>query len=161
MNLYQLLDVAENATTEEIKAAYRIQVQLYHPDRLLGASENVRRYAEERLKKINAAYAILSDPQKRRDYDARERAQQAARSRVVYEGWAEPATEYGERPRRNRRRSERDVAREWMRQEAELRKTEEFLRRQRQAAEEAERQRRAAEEAARRASRDCYPRAAL
>lgn len=161
MNLYQLLDVAENATAEEIKAAYRLQVQLYHPDRLHGANEKVRRYAEERLKKINAAYTILSDPRKRRDYDARERAQQAARSRVGYENWAEPATEYSEHPRRNRRRSERDAAREWMRQEAELRKTEEFLRRQRQAAEEAERQRRAAEEAARRAARDRYPRAAL
>jgi len=161
VNLYQLLDVAADATAEEIKAAYRLQVQLYHPDRLHGANEKVRRYAEERLKKINAAYSVLSDPLKRRDYDARERAQQAARSRVVYEAEAEPMTEYGERPRRNRRRSERDAAREWARQEAELRKTEEFLRRQRRAAEEAERQRRATEEAARRAARDRYPRAAL
>ncbi len=159
MNLYQLLDVAPDATAEQIKAAYRIQVQLHHPDRLQGVPEKVRQYAEERLKKINAAYTVLSDPARRRDYDARERAQQAARAR---EDFAEAGmgADVGGRGRRGaRRRSDEAAAREWERQEAEFRKAEEFQRRQRKAAEQAERERKAAEAQAQQAARERFPRA--
>lgn len=164
MKLYELLDVAPNATQDEIKAAYRIQVHLHHPDRLQGANEKVRQYAEERLKKINAAYSVLSDPVKRRDYDERHRAQQmygTPRARTIYDDDLDSEPEAGPttRSRRGRRRTERDAARDWMRQQEEFRRAEEFMRRQREAAAQAERERREAEEHARRAARDRYPRA--
>ncbi len=154
MNYYELLDVAPSASAEEIRSAYRIQAQLHHPDRLHGANDKVRQYAEERLKKINAAYTVLSDTAKRRDYDARLR--QNARAAPE-----EPPPDYGARPRRGRQRSERDAAAEWMRQEAEFRKAEEFVRRQEKAAAEEARRRREAEEAAYRAARTRFPRTQL
>jgi len=51
VKFYELLDVAPYATAEEIKAAYRIQVHLHHPDRLRQANDAVRVYAEDRLKR--------------------------------------------------------------------------------------------------------------
>lgn len=69
MTHYDLLSVSPDATTEEIKEAHRIAVQLLHPDQLRQKPSNVRKYAEERLKKINEAYVVLRDPVKRRKYD--------------------------------------------------------------------------------------------
>ncbi|MBF8286147.1 MAG: dnaJ subfamily C er 7-like isoform X1 [Anaerolineales bacterium] len=70
MKYYEILDVPPDATPEQIKAAYRILVQLHHPDRLQQSNPGVRQYAEERLKRINEAYTVLSDPAKRAKYDA-------------------------------------------------------------------------------------------
>ena len=61
---YSLLGVPKTATREEIKKAYRDLALKYHPDRNKDAS------AEEKFKKINEAYAVLSDETKRRQYDA-------------------------------------------------------------------------------------------
>lgn len=60
---YQILGVSRNATQEEIKKAYRHLVLKYHPDR------NKSKEAEEKFKEINEAYAVLGDPQKRKEYD--------------------------------------------------------------------------------------------
>ncbi len=62
-NLYEVLQVSPNADTEIIDAAYRRLARLYHPD------VNHAPDAEERFKRINEAYSILSDTNKRRDYD--------------------------------------------------------------------------------------------
>jgi len=64
---YDILGVRENATQEEIKKAYRELVRKYHPDKFTGAA---RELAEEKLKQINEAYEVLSDPQKRAQYDS-------------------------------------------------------------------------------------------
>lgn len=62
-SLYDTLDVAQDASAEEIKKAYRRLARKYHPD------VNKDSGAEEKFKEINAAYEILSDEEKRRQYD--------------------------------------------------------------------------------------------
>lgn len=63
-DLYEILGVDRNATQEEIKKAYRRLAKKYHPDLNPGDKE-----AEQKFKEINEAYEILSDPQKRAQYD--------------------------------------------------------------------------------------------
>ncbi len=60
---YAILGVEKNATKEEIKKAYRKLARLYHPDR------NPDPEAEEKFKEINEAYHVLSDDEKKEEYD--------------------------------------------------------------------------------------------
>lgn len=59
---YEILGVAKTATDEEIKRAFRKLAKEYHPD-------NKQTGNEEKFKEVGEAYAILSDPTKRRQYD--------------------------------------------------------------------------------------------
>lgn len=61
---YQTLEIAKNASAEDIKKAYRRLAVKYHPDHNQGSRE-----AEERFKQISEAYQVLSDPDKRAVYD--------------------------------------------------------------------------------------------
>jgi len=61
---YEVLGIDRNADDTAIKKAYRTLAMKYHPDRNPGDSQAV-----EHMKEINEAYAVLSDPQKRRLYD--------------------------------------------------------------------------------------------
>jgi len=61
---YKILGVDRNASTDEIKKAYRKLAMQYHPDRNPGD-----RKAEERFKEFNEAYQVLSDDKKRTRYD--------------------------------------------------------------------------------------------
>lgn len=63
-NYYQTLGVSENASQEEIKRAYRKLAMKYHPDHNPGDTQ-----AEARFKEVSEAYAVLSDPEKRKQYD--------------------------------------------------------------------------------------------
>ncbi|HVD41063.1 MAG TPA: molecular chaperone DnaJ [Solirubrobacterales bacterium] len=62
--LYKTLGVSKKATDEEIKKAYRKLARKYHPDRNPDDKE-----AEEKFKEISAAYDVLGDPEKRKEYD--------------------------------------------------------------------------------------------
>lgn len=62
---YQILGAEKEASPQKIKEAYRRLAFQYHPDRNKGTPSVV-----ERMKEINEAYAVLSDPKKRSDYDA-------------------------------------------------------------------------------------------
>lgn len=62
-SLYDTLELKENATADEIKKAYRKLARKYHPD------VNKDPSAEEKFKEINAAYEVLSDPEKKSQYD--------------------------------------------------------------------------------------------
>lgn len=62
-NFYRILGVPESATQRDIKVAYRKLVQAYHPD------VNDSEADGEQIKRINHAYDILSDPEKRARYD--------------------------------------------------------------------------------------------
>jgi molecular chaperone DnaJ len=64
LDYYDLLGLSRDASQEEIKRAFHKLALKYHPDR------NKRPDAEEKFKEVSEAYAILSDPEKRRQYDA-------------------------------------------------------------------------------------------
>jgi len=62
-SLYETLGVSENASADEIKKAYRKLARKYHPD--INKDES----AVDKFKEINAAYEVLSDPEKKSQYD--------------------------------------------------------------------------------------------
>lgn len=72
--LYEVLGIAETASSEDIKGAFRRLAQQYHPDKI---PEDIRdrvptavlHDAEQKFKEINEAYQVLGDPDKRRQYD--------------------------------------------------------------------------------------------
>ena len=62
-SLYETLEINEKATADEIKKAYRKLARKYHPD------VNKDPQAEDKFKEINAAYEVLSNPEKKQQYD--------------------------------------------------------------------------------------------
>ena len=63
---YSILGVPKNATAEDIKKAYRKLAKQWHPDKHSGENKEE---AEARFKEISEAHAVLSDPEKRKQYD--------------------------------------------------------------------------------------------
>jgi len=64
MEYYQVLGVAKTASADDIKKAYRKLAIKFHPDKNQGNKKS-----EEKFKEISEAYAVLSDPEKRKQYD--------------------------------------------------------------------------------------------
>ena len=68
-DLYEILGVSRDATQEEIKKNYRKLALKYHPDKQGGKTEAEKKEAEEKFKEVANAYGVLSDPQKKQQYD--------------------------------------------------------------------------------------------
>ena len=66
---YEVLGVDKKASAADIKKAYRKIAIKYHPDRQGDKSEAEKKEAEEKFKEAAEAYAVLSDEQKRQQYD--------------------------------------------------------------------------------------------
>ena len=64
MDYYEVLGIKKDGSAQDIKKAYRKLAMKYHPDRNKGDKE-----AEEKFKKISEAYAVLSDSEKRKQFD--------------------------------------------------------------------------------------------
>lgn len=66
---YNILGLNNDASDDDIKKAFRKMSIKWHPDKWANASENEKKEAEEKFKEINEAYQVLSDPQKKSNYD--------------------------------------------------------------------------------------------
>ena len=65
IDYYETLGLSKNASTGEIKSAYREMAMKYHPDRNHGKEE----WAHDKFKDINEAYGILGNPERKKQYD--------------------------------------------------------------------------------------------
>ncbi|KAJ6490906.1 DnaJ domain-containing protein [Mycena sanguinolenta] len=69
-NYYQVLNIEKSATEAEIRTAYKKEALRTHPDRLVNASAAEKREATKKFQAVGEAYYVLSDPTRRREYDA-------------------------------------------------------------------------------------------
>ena len=72
-DLYDILEVSPHASIEVINHAYKALTKKWHPD---GHREEFRIQAEEKFKEINIAYEILSNKEKRSEYDQQQKGNQ-------------------------------------------------------------------------------------
>ncbi|KAL6184303.1 hypothetical protein ACLB2K_045706 [Fragaria x ananassa] len=84
---YKILEVDRNASPNELRTSYKSLVMVWHPDKHL--QEKTRAEAETKFKKINEAYQILNDPEKRQKYD-RHHANIANSKRTESSFWLPP-----------------------------------------------------------------------
>lgn len=68
-NFYDILDIERSASQEGIKKAYKKLALIHHPDKHSDAPPDEITEQQEIFKKIGNAYEVLSDPQKKADYD--------------------------------------------------------------------------------------------
>lgn len=66
---YDTLNISPNCTQDDIKKSFRKLAMKWHPDRWSHESDNLKKNAEEEFKKLNEAYTVLSDENKRSHYD--------------------------------------------------------------------------------------------
>jgi curved DNA-binding protein CbpA len=76
---YEILQVSPNAEAETIQRLYRLLAHRFHPD-------NRESGSDERFRELSEAYAVLSDPQKRAQYDVAYHSERSERWRLVSSG---------------------------------------------------------------------------
>jgi curved DNA-binding protein CbpA len=104
-NYYQLLEVPPTAPGAEIRQAYLARLQIYHPDKYPALPAELKTLLADQTKTLNAAYETLSDPVRRREYDADRQSQaqsqaqaQAQISKRAYFAQIETLLAQGNRP---------------------------------------------------------------
>jgi len=68
-NYYDLLEIPPTSSSEEIKRAFRVQIARYHPDKVQHLGREFQSMAADRATELTEAYRILSDEERRADYD--------------------------------------------------------------------------------------------
>lgn len=68
-DLYEILNIPRDSDDKTIKQSFRRLSLKYHPDRQTGKTDEEKKEAEEKFKEISHAYEVLSDPEKKRNYD--------------------------------------------------------------------------------------------
>jgi curved DNA-binding protein CbpA len=127
---YSILEVSPSASLQEIKESYRFLVQANHPDKF--GSEKHKKRAEERIKKINEAYEILSDSDQRAKYDRNRSAQSSQTEEKQRQRDKAEAEQQQRQERQRREQAEKAKAKEEHRKEEEKqRKSEEEATRRR------------------------------
>jgi len=84
-NYYEILEVSETASPEVIERVYKLLAKKHHPD----VNPGNKKEAEEKFKLITAAYDVLSNPEKRKEYDAELKASKA-QSQNTYTTQSQP-----------------------------------------------------------------------
>lgn len=87
VNLYEVLTLQSEATTDDIKKAYRRLALRYHPDKHVSLTEHKRSEATIRFQQIGFAYAVLSDDQRRSRYDKTGRTDEGLGLEPGEDGW--------------------------------------------------------------------------
>lgn len=108
---YAILGVPITTTTEEIRSAYKRESLRTHPDRFANANAAEKQKATERFQVVADAYFVLSDPERRKEYDSlyrsrKQRTEDPSASANFFSGFAnmfggkgpEPAAGHAERP---------------------------------------------------------------
>lgn len=94
MDHYDALEVSSTASAAEVRAAYLRLARRFHPDSHPDVTARERRRHELRMQQVTAAWAVLGDPDRRREYDQKRRGPEPARAR------AGPRTTSGDDPYR-------------------------------------------------------------
>jgi curved DNA-binding protein CbpA len=68
-NYYDLLEIPPDSPAEEVKRSFRAQIARYHPDKVQHLGKEFQSMAADRAAELTEAYRILSDPQRRAEYD--------------------------------------------------------------------------------------------
>ncbi|KXO13360.1 Chaperone protein DnaJ [Moritella sp. JT01] len=68
INHFSVLGIKPNANEDDVKKAYKRLSNRFHPDKLLGASDDEKVHAEAQLQRVRNAYEVLSNPKLKRDF---------------------------------------------------------------------------------------------